>query len=92
MLSALVLDETNDCCLKHDDCYDSLDSTKNFCDGAFCACLNVVRDEAQKGASVKEVFGCTALSTSFCDLVRDYGQGAYDAAQQASKQKAGKKL
>ncbi|CEF71239.1 Phospholipase A2 domain-containing protein [Strongyloides ratti] len=68
----------NKCCLQHDRCYDRQDLKKS-CDDTFCECLAV----ASKGNNL-----CKTLGTShMCNVVRLFGQTAYDQAKKGNTDK-----
>jgi len=63
------------CCQKHDDCYGDCGKTKEECDNEFYECM------ARK---CKENFGskkCYRWADTYWDFVDEYGQDAYDNAQ-----------
>uniref|UniRef100_A0AC35THL4 Phospholipase A(2) n=1 Tax=Rhabditophanes sp. KR3021 TaxID=114890 RepID=A0AC35THL4_9BILA len=63
--------QVNGCCVKHDKCYDDqLGQIK--CDDTFCQCLDRVTAPSKKCFDED--------SKSFCELVREFGEGAYLAS------------
>ncbi|KAI3410907.1 hypothetical protein GPALN_002989 [Globodera pallida] len=73
----LKIDAMHECCVKHDSCYLELGKTQAECDKTFCVCIRA----ATTGT------GCAATGESFCNLVTDYGDGAYKEAQEETKAK-----
>uniref|UniRef100_A0A0N4ZXD5 Phospholipase A(2) n=1 Tax=Parastrongyloides trichosuri TaxID=131310 RepID=A0A0N4ZXD5_PARTI len=63
--------EINGCCLKHDDCYDK-QLGRTYCDDTFCNCLSNVTISNKKCHEDD--------AESFCILVREFGEGAYNAS------------
>ncbi|CAB63390.1 Phospholipase A2-like protein Y52B11A.8 [Caenorhabditis elegans] len=64
-------DHINSCCLQHDGCYEA-QSGQKFCDDTFCSCLE------RRSRSSKSCHDESA--PLFCDLVRTFGDGAYEAS------------
>ncbi|KAK0426097.1 hypothetical protein QR680_009533 [Steinernema hermaphroditum] len=61
----------NQCCMNHDQCYDD-QRGRTFCDDAFCNCLV---DAAKPSEECSEEDAPT-----FCLLVREFGEAAYEAS------------
>ncbi|EFO14547.2 hypothetical protein LOAG_13970 [Loa loa] len=61
----------NQCCIEHDNCYNE-QRGRTYCDDIFCACLDV----ATKSNQVCH----KRYGKSFCALVRNFGEYAYNNA------------
>ncbi|EJW78983.1 hypothetical protein WUBG_10106 [Wuchereria bancrofti] len=69
----------NQCCIEHDDCY-SEQRGRKYCDDTFCACLDV----ATKSSKI-----CNKRDgQSFCLIVRNFGEYAYNEAGKESMKTA----
>uniref|UniRef100_A0A0K0EFU1 Phospholipase A2 domain-containing protein n=1 Tax=Strongyloides stercoralis TaxID=6248 RepID=A0A0K0EFU1_STRER len=63
--------EVNGCCIKHDSCYDNQLGQKH-CDDTFCNCLSRVTIPNKKCHDDD--------AETFCILVREFGEAAYNAS------------
>uniref|UniRef100_A0A914C803 Phospholipase A(2) n=1 Tax=Acrobeloides nanus TaxID=290746 RepID=A0A914C803_9BILA len=61
----------NQCCMKHDKCYDDQLGRK-YCDDTFCTCLDI--------ATKTHTICNQEDGPTFCSLVQELGQSAYEAA------------
>uniref|UniRef100_A0AC35U7R3 DB domain-containing protein n=1 Tax=Rhabditophanes sp. KR3021 TaxID=114890 RepID=A0AC35U7R3_9BILA len=71
----------NDCCIKHDHCYD-IQRPRKVCDTNLCNCLK----KAAHGNAI-----CLSVEVpQFCNVVNVFGQPAYDNAGKDKKKMAKK--
>uniref|UniRef100_A0A1I7ZH54 Phospholipase A(2) n=1 Tax=Steinernema glaseri TaxID=37863 RepID=A0A1I7ZH54_9BILA len=60
----------NECCMKHDYCYDA-QAGQEFCDDTFCECLdNAMSPETDSS--------CRDLTDTMCSTVRNLGKPIYE--------------
>uniref|UniRef100_A0A915D6T2 Uncharacterized protein n=1 Tax=Ditylenchus dipsaci TaxID=166011 RepID=A0A915D6T2_9BILA len=69
--------EANLCCLAHDLCYVEVDKTQEYCDSAFCFCLN----RTLSMPNTNYTLGCSNVAEGFCDIVQIFGAAAHSSAQ-----------
>ncbi|KAK0408481.1 hypothetical protein QR680_003984 [Steinernema hermaphroditum] len=76
------LEEINECCRDHDECYDDQFGRK-FCDSTFCGCLqNTMTSYDEK---------CDPTLKNMCMAVKLFGEAAYKRATVRRKRAAGNK-